>query len=264
MVYALVEYARASGDPGALRHALDLFRTIQRHCHDATHGGWGEHYERDWRFIARQDDRIEVEVAGLKSANAHLHWMEALAELCEATRDDDVRRALAEALRLNATHFYPPEAGKACFHRNPDWSFVADQAQVFRTATTSEFAWLMIRAEKCSSETLVADPGTIPDTLSNTATITSAAGSTTTGVGGNPPTTPTRCGGASRNDGGPDRRLAASSVSDYAAALEQLVGFLDTHQVGEDGIWLRNVKRRGQAQTAKAHLEGELPMSAPS
>jgi mannobiose 2-epimerase len=78
VVYAFVEYYRASGNQEALRHALDLYHTIQRHCHDANNEGWFEHHERNWKLIDQQDSRIEVEIAGRKSANAHLHWMEAL------------------------------------------------------------------------------------------------------------------------------------------------------------------------------------------
>ncbi|MGC8990271.1 MAG: AGE family epimerase/isomerase, partial [Verrucomicrobiia bacterium] len=73
VIYALVEYYRASGDKAALEHALELFNVIQKNCHDTANGGWGEHYERNWQLITQQDNRIEVELAGLKSANAHLH-----------------------------------------------------------------------------------------------------------------------------------------------------------------------------------------------
>ncbi|MHB1307140.1 MAG: AGE family epimerase/isomerase [Limisphaerales bacterium] len=149
VIYALVEYYRASLDRSALDRAMDLFRVIQRHAHDRTHLGWGEHHTRDWKLITDPAAQIEVEVAGLKSANAHLHWMEALSELYEATRHSEVRAALAEALRLNARYFYPANAGASCFHRNADWSVVTDP----RSAGLSyghnvEFAWLMIRAEQ--------------------------------------------------------------------------------------------------------------------
>ena len=149
VLYALVEYHRASEDPVPLRHAMDLYRLVQQHCHDRKHDGWGEHYSRDWQLLTEQDSRIEVERAGLKSANAHLHWMEALAELYEATKDREVRKSLLEALRLNQKYFYPKNPAKSCFHRQPNWDFVDDP----RSAGLSyghnvEFAWLMVRAEE--------------------------------------------------------------------------------------------------------------------
>ena len=75
VVYALVEYYRASGDPAVLRQALDLYHTLQAKLHDVHHGGWIEHTTRDWQPLPANDPRNEVEVVGLRSANAHLHWM---------------------------------------------------------------------------------------------------------------------------------------------------------------------------------------------
>jgi mannose/cellobiose epimerase-like protein (N-acyl-D-glucosamine 2-epimerase family) len=149
VVYALVEYYRASGNKDALHHALELYQTIQRHCYDAPNGGWYEHHERNWKLISDQDPQIEVEIAGRKSANAHLHWMEALTELYDATHDNGVRKSLTEALRLNATIFYPKQASKACFHRMPDWQRVPnDPNPGLSYGHNVEFAWLMIRAER--------------------------------------------------------------------------------------------------------------------
>lgn len=149
VIYALVEYHRASGDKAALEKAMELFHVIQEKCHDLAHSGWLEHAQRDWTPILQQDGLIEVEVAGLRSANAHLHWMEALAELAEATSNEEVSEALSEALRLNATQFYPRDSAKSAFHRNPDWSPVTDPKSAgLSYGHNVEFAWLMIRAEE--------------------------------------------------------------------------------------------------------------------
>jgi len=149
VVYALVEYHRASGDPEVLRQALDLYRTLQAKLHDPQHGGWLEHATRDWQPLPPNDPRNEVEVVGLRSANAHLHWMEALAELYAATGDLEVKESLKEALRINASWFYPKDAGKAAFHRQPDWSPVTDPKSAgLSYGHNVEFAWLMMRAEE--------------------------------------------------------------------------------------------------------------------
>jgi mannose 2-epimerase len=150
VVYSLVEYYRASGDPQALNHALDLFNTIQAKMHDQRKSGWFEHAERDFTLIMDPQMRgVEVEVAGRKSANAHLHWMEALSELYDATHNSAVKRALKEALRLNAKYFYPLDPGKSCFHRMPDWKPVPnDPNPGLSYGHNVEFAWLMIRAQQ--------------------------------------------------------------------------------------------------------------------
>lgn len=148
VIYAFVEYHRATGALTPLAQAMSLYRTLQDKAHDAKNGGWYEHFEDNWTPIMDRDANIEVEVGGFKSANAHLHLMEALTELYDVTRDPDVKKSLEEALRLNATYFYPMDASKSCFHRQPDWKEVTDP----RSAGLSyghnvEFAWLMIRAQ---------------------------------------------------------------------------------------------------------------------
>src|SRR6185503_5644695 len=39
VIYALVEYYRASNDKEALRRAIDLYQDVQKHAHDAKNGG---------------------------------------------------------------------------------------------------------------------------------------------------------------------------------------------------------------------------------
>jgi mannobiose 2-epimerase len=149
VIYGLMEYYRASKDIAALRHALDLYWTLQRLSHDPKHGGWVEHFERDWTPLKLRDLRAEVEVAGLKSANTHLHLMEALTELYLVSKDKAVKASLAEAVQINRRYFYAPRPGQSAFHRQPDWAPVTDP----RSAGLSyghnvEFAWLMVAAQK--------------------------------------------------------------------------------------------------------------------
>lgn len=149
VIYGLVEFYRAGGEKEALRRAMDLYRDLQKNAYDKKDGGWLEHFTRDWKPILKPDPNAVVEVAGYKSANAHLHLMEALTELYEVTLDEEVKRSLDEALRLNMTWFYPKDAGKSCFHRQPDWKEVTDPKSAgLSYGHNVEFAWLMIRAQK--------------------------------------------------------------------------------------------------------------------
>jgi mannobiose 2-epimerase len=258
VVYSLVEYYRASGDSGALDHALDLYRTIQKRAHDKPHRGWIEHCQRDWTPITQPDDRIEVERAGLRSANAHLHWMEALAELYDATHDGAVEASLIEALQLNATYFYPPLPARSCFHRNPDWSFVTDP----RSAGLSyghnvEFAWLMIRAEQVLKRK--------PSWLHFDAIMKHAlkygydhdrGGLYNRGFGDAPATDTDKVWWsqaemmAALTEG-----LKQQPNPAWAEALDKLLHFLVAHQIHpKDGIWLDTVKTDGSPKsTGKAH-----------
>lgn len=149
VIYALVEYARASGDSTALADAMELYRDTQKRAHDAANRGWTEHFERDWTPLPLRSPEAIVEVAGLKSANTHLHLMEALTELYAETKDPDVKASLTEALELNQRYFYPPDASRAAFHFHPDWSPVTDASSAgLSYGHNVEFAWLMIQAER--------------------------------------------------------------------------------------------------------------------
>lgn len=149
LIYGFVEYYRASRDEEALKRAMDLYNVLQRRAHDPKHGGWIEHFERDWTPMLKPGPEAIVEVGGMKSANTHLHLMEALTELYDATHDPEVRKSLEEAVKINATYFYPPKAGQSCFHRHLDWKPATEPSSAgLSYGHNVEFAWLLIRAQK--------------------------------------------------------------------------------------------------------------------
>jgi mannose/cellobiose epimerase-like protein (N-acyl-D-glucosamine 2-epimerase family) len=258
VVYALVEYYRASGEREALQRAFDLYHVIQRHLHDPEHGGWLEHTGPDWRPLPPGDRRNEVEVVGYKSANAHLHWMEALTELYDVTRDPAVKQSLQEALRLNLKYFYPKKAGASVFHRQPNWDPVTDASSAgLSYGHNVEFAWLMARAQK----TL----GRKPSWNHFQAHLNHAldygfdhqlGGLYNRGFGNQPATDTAKVWWvqaemlAALTDA-----LAHRPNPAYTTALQQLVHFIRTYQTDpRDGIWLDTVTAAGQpARTAKAH-----------
>ena len=160
VIYAFVEYARASGDAAALADARALFAVLDAHARDRVHGGWLEHFEADWRPIL-EHRYLHVEVAGYKSANTHLHMMEALAELAADSRDRSVRAALADTLYITSTRFFPaPDATVTML--TPEWGSQHDSwapatlARWVRARARGplvsyghnvEFAWLARRAD---------------------------------------------------------------------------------------------------------------------
>lgn len=148
VIYAFVEYYRASHESEALKKALDLFHSIQKYGHDNKNGGWFEHFTKDWKPIMKPEPGADVEIPGYKSANTHLHWMEALTELYAETKDREVKKALEEAVKINKKYFYPKKPGLSCFHRESEWKIVNDtKSQGLSYGHNVEFAWLMIRAE---------------------------------------------------------------------------------------------------------------------
>ncbi len=158
VILALVEYYLASGDPEALGYATDLYRIVQAHCHDPENGGWGEHFERDWRPITDDQTLVDIGIVGMKSGETLLQWMEALIELDRVTRtvkgdaavrDLGLEDALAEALDLNATEFFPAKPGQAYPYRYPDWRRpIGPRFKEISYGRNVEFAWQMLAAER--------------------------------------------------------------------------------------------------------------------
>jgi mannose/cellobiose epimerase-like protein (N-acyl-D-glucosamine 2-epimerase family) len=258
VLYALVEYHRASGDPEPLRQAMNLYQLLQRKLHDTVHGGWLEHTEADWQPLKPGDPRNQVEVVGYKSANAHLHWMEALAELYEVSQDPKVRESLIEALHINSRYFYPLDAGQSCFHRQRDWTPVTDpQSAGLSYGHNVEFAWLMIRAEQVLDQA--------PSWNHFYAHLDHAldygydhrrGGLYNRGFGNEPASDTRKIWWvqaemlAALTDA-----LAHRPNPRYERALRQLIDFVWAHQVDpRDGIWLDTVSAEGKREnTAKAH-----------
>lgn len=250
VIYALVEYHRASGQPEPLAEALELYRVLQQRAHDAEHGGWCEHFTRDWQLIRERVPGADIEVPGLKSANAHLHLMEAYAELFEATRNEDVKRSLEEAVRINSTQFYPKQAGRSCFHRKPDWSMVTDPKSAgLSYGHNVEFAWLLIRAQEVL--------GGPPDWEHFAAHVDHALEHGFDHERGGLYFSGFEDQAASRTEKEwwvqaemmaalTDGVLHQSNPA-YAAALEKLLGFVRTYQVDpKDGIWLATLTASGE------------------
>jgi cellobiose epimerase len=258
VMYAFVEYHRASGDREALRHALDLYQALQKHSRDPQHGGWIEHFTADWKPILKPEPGAEVEVPGYKSANTHLHLMEALTELYQTTENRAVGKSLQESLRLNATWFYPKDAGKSAYHRQLDWRPVTDPKSAgLSYGHNVEFAWLMIRAEQVL--------GRRPSWDHFDAHLQHAlkygydhqrGGLYNTGVGDAPAQNTDKIWWvqtemmAALTDG-----VRFRKKPEYAEALEKLIHFLLAHQIDpKDGIWIESVAEDGAVKSgAKAH-----------
>jgi cellobiose epimerase len=258
VIYSLVEYYRASSDAGALKHATNLYHVLQRHSYDPKSGGWVEHFQRDWTPLLKPTPEAMVEVGGLKSANTHLHLMEALTELYSATYDPEVRRSLQEALKINKTWFYPKQPGKACFHRQPDWKPVSrPESAGLSYGHNVEFAWLMLRAE---------DALGFRRSWSHFEAYLNHAlrygydhtrgGLYTRGFDDQPATDTDKIWWVEAEMlAALTEALKHQEQPGYSAALEQLLHFISIYQADKrDGIWLDTVTADGKPKvTAKAH-----------
>lgn len=148
-VYALAEYARASGLSAPLQIAADVVRLIERHGSDPLHGGYIEACARDWGAIA--DMRLSPkDLNAPKSMNTLLHVMEAYTAYVETTGDGAMRGRLSSLVTTILDHVVDTDAGCFRLFFDLEWTPLA--------ATVSyghdiEGAWLLVAAA-----TAVGDP----------------------------------------------------------------------------------------------------------
>ncbi len=262
VIYALVEYYRASHDQQSLDRALEQFLILQQKAHDRQHGGWFEHFAPDWTAVMKPQDDVSVEVPGCKSANAHLHLMEAFTELYLETRDTRVRDALRESLRINRSHFYPLNPARSAFHCHPDWTRVTDKAsEGLSYGHNVEFAWLMLRAQQALEEPLSWDHFYAHlDHALQYGFDHSAGGMYNKGFEDQPAVDREKVWWTQAE------LLAALAVSlrhqrreQDVAAAELLLGFLRRSMIDpRDGIWIASVSADGQPRwdSKKNHWKG--------
>jgi mannobiose 2-epimerase len=128
VVYAASKVCEVTGDELAKKVARDAFDWLEQHAHDAKHRGYFEAIRRDgtpilsWEKdapIARRTDRLGV-YHGFKSMNAHIHLLEALAELFKVDKRSIVKQRLGEVLTIVRDRI-AVEPGALNLYLTPDW-----------------------------------------------------------------------------------------------------------------------------------------------
>lgn len=98
-IYALSEYALATGDERAREYAEKTFDLLLKYCVDTSNGGFYENLTEDWV------PEIDVNKGGnLKSLDIHMHAMEAFTTLYECTRKENHKRKLKEVIDIIMKH----------------------------------------------------------------------------------------------------------------------------------------------------------------
>jgi mannobiose 2-epimerase len=107
-IYGLTEFYKISRNPTALNTAIDLFNLIEEKSFDPIHNGYVEAFARDWQEIA--DLRLsEKDNNDRKTANTHLHIVEAYANLYSVWPKDKLKERIANLLGLFQQHFISQE-----------------------------------------------------------------------------------------------------------------------------------------------------------
>ena len=122
-IYALSNYALASGKTAPLEKARELFHLIEHKCRDA--GGYLEAFHAD--FTPESNEKLsENGVMAERTMNTLLHVLEAYTELYRVGRDPEVREKLLEILDTWEQHVYNPEKKRQEVFFDHEWHTLID------------------------------------------------------------------------------------------------------------------------------------------
>jgi len=116
-VYAMAEYAMASGDRRGLDYAIETYNTLKIKAADVVYGGFGEFFEEDW-----SPKKPGVYGGDRKGYDCHMHLMEAFTNLYEATGDFKHREETQRIIDLLFAHVMHPEYGTGQAQFAFDWT----------------------------------------------------------------------------------------------------------------------------------------------
>jgi mannobiose 2-epimerase len=147
-LYALAEYAAASGDPSGMRLLRRHFDCLDRRAHDAQNGGYVEFFVRDWsRPPANMPAYVDGVRPGVKLLNTHLHLLEALVRYYQATRDPLARDRLIELITIVSQTTMQRRAPSCGDRFSPNWSpMVAPAGARVSFGHDLEAMWLLSEA----------------------------------------------------------------------------------------------------------------------
>jgi len=125
-LYALSEFAMASGRRDVRDAAVQLFELLEEKAHDRQHGGYLEFFNEDWT-LPPPDENGYMGVGGdLKLMNTHLHLMEAMTSFYRATGLPPARERLIELITIEGSAVVRHPWGACSDRHRRDWTPVLD------------------------------------------------------------------------------------------------------------------------------------------
>jgi cellobiose epimerase len=155
-LYALTEYAAASGDASAKNAAKEVFGLLESKAYDRRYGGYQDILQRDWSVLpasgaARAPGRVPI-----KRMNTHLHLLESMTTFYEFTKDILARERLIELILVNSNSVVRKDIGACTDQHLENWQpLTGPDHQRISYGHDLENIWLLIKA--CKSAGLAAN-----------------------------------------------------------------------------------------------------------
>jgi len=127
-LYAVSEYAMASGKKDVLKFAVDFFGLLESKAHDARHGGYVEFFSEDWKPNPPATRSYMGPPAGSKLMNTHLHLMEALTTFYRASKLPLGRERLLELINVESNSVVRKNLPACTDKYQADWTPILEAA----------------------------------------------------------------------------------------------------------------------------------------
>ena len=122
-LYALAEYSLASRRKEVLDFTMRFFEILEKRSHDPVHGGYVEYFLSDWSTPpVNEPIYMGGSAPGMKLMNTHLHLMEAMTALYQASRNTTVRDRLIELISIESNAVVRKPYSACTDKYNRDWS----------------------------------------------------------------------------------------------------------------------------------------------
>ncbi|MCS7041798.1 MAG: AGE family epimerase/isomerase [Bryobacteraceae bacterium] len=125
-LYALSEYAMASGRSDVLDQAVRLFELLEAKAHDRQHGGYLEYFNEDWSLPPEDETGYLGVPRGFKLMNTHLHLMEAMTAFWRASALPLARERLIELIHIEGSAVVRRPWGACSDRHRLDWTPVLE------------------------------------------------------------------------------------------------------------------------------------------
>lgn len=125
-LYALSEYAMASGRKDVLEEAVRLFELLEAKAYDRRHGGYLEYFNEDWTLPPEDEAGYMGVPRSFKLMNTHLHLMEAMSSFYRASGLPLARERLIELITIEGSAVVRRQHGACSDRHRLDWTPVLE------------------------------------------------------------------------------------------------------------------------------------------